>query len=94
MHVGGGLNARWWYIPPPPLQAFFPKLEFSPGRYRTNKGVVVSPFGSYSWKHVTLYEQYQQTETTDPNIWDIAVIKINASVGYATGWMGMQKPCR
>ncbi|KAG2502132.1 hypothetical protein HYH03_000621 [Edaphochlamys debaryana] len=72
---------------------FYDKLDFSPGRYRTLDGTVVNPFGIIPWTHVTVYQAYTLSGAGDPNIVDIAIIKLSQKVGTTTGWMGVFEPC-
>ncbi|GAX74501.1 hypothetical protein CEUSTIGMA_g1950.t1 [Chlamydomonas eustigma] len=74
--------------------AFFDSLDFAPARYDSGDGNPQSPYGVIQWEYVSAYTQYQSTDpSVDPNIWDIAVIKLSSSIGDTTGWMGIATPC-
>lgn len=41
----------------------------------------------------TCMQGYSAVITPDPNVWDIAVIKLSAPIGLSTGWLGILEPC-
>ena len=46
------------------MQAWFRDLDFSPGRYRTASGQVVSPFGTAEWSTATIFQGYVLVSAT------------------------------
>ncbi|KXZ45775.1 hypothetical protein GPECTOR_50g568 [Gonium pectorale] len=74
-------------------KAFYDRLDFAPGRYRTLDGAVVNPFDVVPWTYVTVHEGYVTSSTPDPNVVDIAVIQLSRRVGMQSGWMGVFEPC-
>ncbi|KAG2435584.1 hypothetical protein HYH02_011877 [Chlamydomonas schloesseri] len=74
-------------------QTFYDKLDFAPARYRTLDGEVVNPFGVVPWSYVTVYQSYSTMSTADPNVYDVAVIKLSQRIGSQAGWMGVFEPC-
>lgn len=75
-------------------QAYYDKLEFAPARYRTAAGQVIEPYGKVPWDYVSFYSNYGAPGTADPNIWDIAVIKLASPIGNTAGWFGLRGRCR
>lgn len=70
-------------------QAFFSTLSFAPGQSASQ-----APYGTIPWAHVTIYSNYASSSIPDPNIYDIAVIKLTQQVGTTTGWLGVEIPCQ
>jgi glutamyl endopeptidase len=67
--------------------AFVAAPDFSPGRYRDGCRLV-SPWGVVKWKHATIFRAYADTWEQD-----VAIIKLDAPVGWRTGWLGMRASC-
>ena len=70
-------------------QAFFSTVSFAPGQSSSE-----SPYGVIPWSHVTIYASYASSSTSDPNPYDIAVIKLSQPVGLSSGWLGIKVPCQ
>ena len=72
------------------LGAFFKTINFQPGQSSSE-----TPFGEIPWLHVTIYGSYANPSSSDdPNIYDIAIIKLSQQIGISTGWLGIKVPCQ
>jgi V8-like Glu-specific endopeptidase len=69
--------------------AFYFNLSFSPGRYRTEDGRKVDPWGTVPWSSVTVFDQFKK----DPTQWDVAVVTLAQPVGEQAGTMGLAAGC-
>jgi len=69
--------------------AFYFNLSFSPGRYRTEEGRKVDPWGTIPWSSVTVFDQFKK----DPTQWDVAVVTLAKPVGEQAGTMGLASGC-
>jgi V8-like Glu-specific endopeptidase len=69
--------------------AFYFNLSFSPGRYRTEEGRRVDPWGTIPWSSVTVFDQFKK----DPTQWDVAVVTLAKPVGEQAGTMGLASGC-
>jgi V8-like Glu-specific endopeptidase len=71
-------------------RTFVKGVAFSAGRFRTDGGAVVSPFGSQRWRHVTLISDLPSVSVAGS---DLALIELDAEVSHEAGTLGVDASC-
>lgn len=71
-------------------QSFVNQLSFAPGRYRSDSGAVVNPFGVLQWTHATVMKNYISSQETQG---DIALIQLETAAPKEAGTLGLKSQC-
>lgn len=79
-------------------RAFYRDVLFAPGRYRLAATGSVSPFGAASWLDITIYSDFTSRPPDGAYPaqvlpWDVALIRLDRSVGLQAGWLGLRATC-